>query len=713
MKIKNIYLLIIINILLLSSSYNLKASSTPKTPHGMPMISEEELKKMMQNAVEEYQRLPEAEKELMSQQLQIKREELDEIMNEAAAFVEEINANENKKSTFDQKEESSFNAIESTPANKNAAPSSRNSELKNETKELIIIFDKAIRTLQTLILKSSDQGIREKIIADFDTALSSIEKLIYYFSLIKQFLSNNENQSLINSTDINKLLTIANKINTLKDSIEKLITLNEYENTNNKNNLFEKYSIKKNSNTELKKFLENEITSLQNKIKEIETEVSEDNKNKKEKSKKIINLEYKIDILETDLTQLETNILENKKQNTQFNEYQKLLNESLDKIIKNLKNILITDNAIIQIEEIIRKYFPEEYKIGKQKEEHIKKQITTEKKIKEQKGPSSDLHTERNIKMSSERDSKNNKDENSNNNFQASNSQNDDYEDNNNQEESPFDFPKKEEISGKNGNDKKEKQPTESNAKEADSNSHSDSSDKKKYRDLRHKDTKETDKDQKKITAKDKKDKNDITIIQEKLKNINTLINEFIENNPENKYSQTHTTLFTTALEKQLKELKETFTNISNAFVKSHGDKNPFINQQVLSTKEKEEGKTQEPFISINSKNNFYINTELEKIDLLKIKLSQDPLPQAQLTLYQLEEIQEKLNKEFNDKTRVKEYYSYLKPIFSLFDELYSEYKKSCIKALDTKNIPYWLLTKEEIEKQIAEKENNTRKSVS
>lgn len=264
MKIKNIYLIIILKSILLNTTFTSQSTSqaTTKNHQQMPMISENELKEIMQNAVEEYKRLPEAEKELMSQQIGIKREELDEIMNEASNFVEEINTKNNKKSTFDQKEENTFN----NNSNERLPQAQiKSTSLKNETKEQITIFEKAIKTLQTLNLKASDQLIREKIISEFDIALSSIEKIVYYLLLIKQFLINNENQIIIPNADINKLLSIAHKINNLKESIEKLITLNEYETTNNKNNLFAKYNIKKPSNTELKIYLENEITLLKKK----------------------------------------------------------------------------------------------------------------------------------------------------------------------------------------------------------------------------------------------------------------------------------------------------------------------------------------------------------------------------------------------------------------------------------------------------------------
>ncbi len=696
MKIKNTYILIIFNILIFQLEASTKSKPATNTnpamsmPQGMnmPAISEDELKEIIQNAVEEYKKLPESEKELMSQQIGIKKEELDEIMNEAEAFVEEINNNNNKKNTFDQPE--TFDTKKNKdkiqqPIQKN------NSESKNELKEQITILENTIKTLQTLILKSNDTYIREKIINDFDSALSSIEKTIYYLYLIKQFLSNNENQNTIPKTDINKLISIAHKINLLQENIEKLITLNEYEITNSKNDLFEKYSIKTNSNKELKIFLENEIQSLKNKIKEIESDNTISNeqqteKIKKEQSKKIINIEYKIDILERDLTELETNILENKKQNNQFNEYQKLLNESLNKIIKTLKNIFIVETAVNQIEEIIRKYFPEEYKIGKQKEDNIKKQIAKEKQIAEQKNHSNDIHTEKNIRMvSTELTQKNEEGENSN--FHNSNSSND-YEEQNNENEKdhPFDFPKNDPDSSKSTNkDKKEQEKSNNTDSEKTHKNSDDKSDKKQYKDLRHKDKNKDTKNKK------NEQKKDLTNINNKLIEIKNTLNKFIEDNQKNLFNQNKTDLLINNLTTQFNELQNSFSNITEETIKIIGDKNPFFKENKI--------------IEIKENNKSYIDNELEKIKLLNINIKDDPLPQIQLISYQLEEIKEIINENFNDNTRKNEFIK-LQKTLSILDDINKEFKKICTK-LFTKNkdkSPYWLLKKETIETELKEK---------
>jgi hypothetical protein len=707
MKIKNFYLTTI-NIILFNLPFYIDTTKTlaKEQPSSsianasnsyhpqMPMITENELKEIMQNAIEEYNRMPEEEKELMSKQIGIKREDLDDIMKEASAFVEEINTN-NKNNSSDKTIES--NTFNDSNTEKTQPIQKKNTDLKNETKEQILIFEKAIKTLQTLNLKTNDQLIREKILTDFDMALISTEKIIYYFLLIKQFLSNNENQILISPADTNSLINIAHKINALKDSIEKLITLNEYEAANNKNNLFEKYSIKKKSNAELKNFLENEITTLKNKIKEIEAETTTDNQSKKEKSKKIINIEYKIDILETDLTQLETTILESKKNNNQFEEYQKLLYEALDKIIKNLKNIFLTDNAIGQIEEIIRKYFPEEYKIGKQKEEHLKKQINNEKKIKEQKGSNSEMHIEKNIKHSSVDTKPKNQDSETNNNFQSSSNNNEyDYENDNQQEEqSPFDFPKH--LGADKPKDNQNNSEKEKEAKDTKNNSQPEKEN-KKYRDLRH--PKEDSKSEKTET-KNKESEKGLNTIENKLKSIYILVNNFINENSGPLYSQWKSEAFAKKLEEQITELQTTFTMITPETIKEKGKKNIFVTKD---TKLQETGKK---FIEPNEKNKEYINEELEKIEWLDAKLSSDSLPQAQLILYQLKDINEILIKTFKNKGKREE--KDLKTIFPLLEQTIDKFKKGCVEAIKNENIPYWLLTKTDIEKKMAEKKTTKK----
>lgn len=698
MKIKNFYF-ITINIILLNLYLNINTSNSlskqntnaNKNYPSMPMISENELKEIMQNAVEEYNRLPEEEKELMSKQIGIKKEELDDIMKEASAFVEEIN-NNTKKNNSDQKiEENTFN--ENNTIEKKSTIPQKNIDLKNETKEQIAMLEKAIKTLQTLNLKITDQFIREKVLIDFDTAIISIEKTIYYFLLIKQFLSNNENQILISNTDIKTLINIANKINTLKESIEKLITLNEYESANNQNNLFEKYSIKKKSNTDLKNFLENEITNLKNTIKEIENQTTQDHQSKKEQSKKIINLEYKIDILEKDLTEIETTILEAGKNNNQFKEYQKLLNEALDKIIKNLKNIFINDNAITEIEEIIRKYFPEEYKIGKEKEEHLKKQINNEKKIKEQKGSNGETYTEKNIKHSSIDSKTNNKETEEINNFQSSSSNdtNNDYEnDNSGEEQSPFDFPKNL------GTDKvkenkniTEKEKTTDEIKN--NNNNKIEKENKKYLDLRH-----PKKEDSNIThSKDKISKNKgLDIIENKLKDTYITIENFVKKNTGNLYTQWESKAFANNLEAQLTELIENFSIITPETIKEKGTKNIF-----LAPKNKQKKDMPQKFIEPNIENKKYLNEELEKIELSNTKLNTDPLPQAQLIMYQLKDINEKMIDTFQNKKRREE--KDLATVFTLLEKTIHKFEISCIKALENNPIPYWLIKKEDFIKKI------------
>lgn len=706
MKIKNFYL-ITINIILLNLYLNINTSNSlskentnaNKNYPSMPMISENELKEIMQNAVEEYNRLPEEEKELMSKQIGIKKEELDDIMKEASAFVEEINNNTKKNTPDKNTEKNTFNE-NNTIESKSPTPQ-KNIDLKNETKDQIAIFEKTIKTLQTLNLKITDQSIREKILIDFEMGIISIEKTIYYFLLIKQFLSNNENQVLIAKTDIKTLINIANKINALKESIEKLITLNEYESANNQNNLFEKYSIKKKSHIDLKNFLENEITNLKNNIKEIENQTTLDNQSKKEQSKKIINLEYKIDILEKDLTEIETIILEGGTNNNQFKEYQKLLNEALDKIIKNLKNIFLNDKATTEIEEIIKKYFPEEYKIGKQKEEHLKKQIANEKKIKEQKGSNSETYTEKNIKHSSVDTKINNTESTENNNFQSSSSNdtNNDYEhDNSGEEQSPFDFPKNlgTDKNKENKNTTEKEKPTEE-IKNNNNNNNKIEKENKKYSDLRH-----PKKEYKKINEKDKisKDK-ELNSIENKIKNIYITIENFIQKHNGRLYSESESKDFAKKLEEKLTELIESFSLITTETIHEIGKKNIF-----LSPKNKQKNNIDQTFIEIHIDNKKYLNEELEKIELSNTKLNTNPLPQAQLILYQLKDINQTIQDTFKNKQRREE--KDLSTVFTLLEDTINKFEKTCIKALENNSIPYWLMKKEDFIKQTKEKKEVT-----
>ena len=166
--------------------------------------------------------------------------------------------------------------------------------------------------------------------------------------------------------------------------------------------------------------------------------------------------------------------------------------------------------------------------------------------------------------------------------------------------------------------------------------------------------------------------KNINKIIEKKLKDIVDTINKFLEENPESLYSQDKSNVFTKEMNDKLKELISNFEEITEDSIKEISKKNIFIkknsnSKEKISSEESKDKKSEiiPEFISQNPKNKIFINQELEKIELLNIKLSTAPQPIAQLILYQLRNIEDLLNKSFNNKIRTNEFTKHLKPIFT------------------------------------------------
>jgi hypothetical protein len=699
MNFKKIYLLQLMHLLLINNfpSAATKKTETPtqsKSSQQIPMISEEELKEIMKNAVEEYNRLPDEEKELMSKQIGIKREELDDIMNEASAFVNEMNNKAeitNQTNTF-----SDSNTIKDTPAH--AIPTKK---IEKNNKNIIALIEKAIKTLQTLNLKANDEYIKEKINEEFNSAFPIIEKMVYFLYLIKQSLQDTDNNDKINTADINQITNITKKIGNLNDSIEKLITISEYETIHNKNNLFQKYSIKSNTYAELKTFLEKTIEKTKNEINTLKNEMNDNDK--KKITKNIIDLEYKLDALEKDFIECETKTLEKKETNNTINEYRKLLQDSIEKITKQLKNILINDNAISEIENIIKKHFPEEYKIGKQKEELLKKQLLEERKIKEQKGIQTDIFLEKNIKISNENAQKNTNESNDNN-FQAQSNNNEDnyYED---QEEDLWQFPKEGEII----------KPTENKTADAQSNNEQKESastneknpQKKTYqskrpknKEKRGKDTDDTDEDKKKIE--------DI-IFPKLVKSISEIkkeIETYLELNATS-FKTANSLQLTDTLNKNLEILNETINKLTEDDFTKTKIKPLDLKNPLSTTKDGENAKD-------DKKKDIpkYIQEELTKISTLSLSdTATKEISNPQQILYLLKELQEFTNNSFSTEKRNLDAKN-IAPFLDNLEKTIKNYNNIC-RQFSTKNttketLEYWLLSNEEIATIVEQKKKKT-----
>lgn len=383
-------------------------------------IDEEMLIGMMQEVVEQYSNWSEEEKETMCKENNIKREDLDNYIEEAKTVIEKA-----KKETEKTKQKKETITQETTKKNEPITE-------KNQIQKYLNQIQKCIHTIETLQLKSQDSMIQSIILSYNEELLGKIEILKYYLKIFYDFLNKykEENKINIENKKIEDILNIVIQINELEPTIERLITLEEFQEDNNFEDLFQKYRIKPNQEKELKEKLENEIKNIEQAIERIETNLDLD---KKEKKTKIIDLEYKLDIIENDFSKIEAAKTAKKKNNEKLKEFKENLQNSLEKIISKFNNIFEKNNGIQKVENFIKEYFPKEYNIGKEKEKTQKEIKKKEEQIINQKGSKSEMINEKTISNSNYSQNKKNSQQKETDSFKYNEIEN--YEDYSSQEE--------------------------------------------------------------------------------------------------------------------------------------------------------------------------------------------------------------------------------------------------------------------------------------
>lgn len=351
-------------------------------------IDEEMLIGMMQEVVEQYSNWSEEEKETMCKENNIKREDLDNYIEEAKTVIEKAK----KESEKTKQKKETITQEETTKKNEPITE-------KNQIQKYLNQIQKCIHTIETLQLKSQDSMIQSIILSYNEELLGKIEILKYYLKIFYDFLNKykEENKINIENKKIEDILNIVIQINELEPTIERLITLEEFQEDNTFEDLFQKYRIKPNQEKELKDKLENEIKNIEQAIERIETNLDLD---KKEKKTKIIDLEYKLDIIENDFSKIEAAKTAKKKNNEKLKEFKENLQNSLEKIISKFNNIFEKNNGIQKVENFIKEYFPKEYNIGKEKEKTQKEIKKKEEQIINQKGSKSEMINEKTISNS-------------------------------------------------------------------------------------------------------------------------------------------------------------------------------------------------------------------------------------------------------------------------------------------------------------------------
>lgn len=385
-------------------------------------IDENMLIEMMQEVLEQYNNWSEEEKEIACKEHDINREELDNYVKETKALIEKA-----KKET-DKKE----NQIEKETKKEEQKTKNEPITEKNQMQKYLNQIQKCIHTIETLQLKSQDSMIQSIIVSYNEELLGKIEILKYYLKIFYDFINKykEENKVNIENKKIEDILNIVIQINELEPTVARLITLEEFQEDNQFEDLFQKYRIKSNQEKELKEKLENEITNIERTIEKIETNL---NLEKKEKKTKIADLEYKLDIIENDLSKVEAAKTAKKKNNEKLKEFKENLQNSLEKIISKFNNIFEKNNGILKIENFIKEYFPKEYNIGKEKERIQKEIKKKEEQIINQKGSKSEMINDKVLNNSNYLQNKNNSQQKDTDSFRHNEIEN--YEDFINQEE--------------------------------------------------------------------------------------------------------------------------------------------------------------------------------------------------------------------------------------------------------------------------------------
>jgi hypothetical protein len=343
-------------------------------------INEEELEKVMQNIYDEYQKLPQEERLAIAEECRISIEELEKSMNEVGEFLNQNAQTKNNKGVFEKTDNQS-----NTYDNQYKNDASIKIETKNQTKsigqeqdKIIKNIENAIKNLQILLSKIEDPYIKDFFTNTEQTKLKSeIQIFLYYINIIVEKSKKNF------FSEMQSLDKIATKINQLGDNIKNIIPLQEHINNKIQNSLYVKYSLPNNDQTKLIKKIENILESEKNKLASLQEEIT-NNTDKKIKSQ-IAQSENIISKLEQDLIEAQTN---NSQQaiNNQINETINLTEKAINFIFEKISQIFKTDNTIETVENIIKKYLPEEIKLGKQKEQEIRTKQKKELADYEKKG---------------------------------------------------------------------------------------------------------------------------------------------------------------------------------------------------------------------------------------------------------------------------------------------------------------------------------------
>lgn len=658
-------------------------NTTKKSGQGnmpLPMITEQELQEIMYNAVEEYKRLPESEKEMMCKSFGIDRQELDDIMKEAEQMIPSFT--ENTKKSTDTSSQTNENIFKSE--NGIQAPQKSIQKAKQTQNENIQTIKRAVMTLQILIAKMKDEYIRDTVVDKFPNAYELIEITNYYLSIVAEYLKDKENPI----QEVTELVIICNKINALNDAITKIITNEEYTTINQPTNLFSKYSIKKNSLEKLASWIESEIKTTKDKIKILEEEYE---KNKqKEIKKEIFQLEFKLDDLEKDFTELKTQTVKNKNIN-ETEKYKTIVQNSTDSIASSIKGILINDRGIEIIEKIIKKYFPEEYKIGKKKEQDIKNQMAKEKKINEQKGSQGQNNGEK-----EQRNKINDRKEDSHsvdsNNFQYQPTEN--YQDQygNEKTEDEWNFPKEQNP----GNSKTDKESGAPSIQQKDTGDKADSENQ-----TRQTSSPSRLKREKEDIKKKKKEEKDITQLSKALDNLESDIHDYINENAENQFHQENTM----KLQEKIKSNIEKINKVTNQIDKKN----------ILQKSEQKNMLKEEKENLPSNQSHTFIEKEKNKIKLLNLDPKTIEYGEGQHITYKINKITELMSENFNSEKRKRVYMNYLKKEIEEISDTFNAIKNRMHKILTKMKLdtPFWLETLENIEKKIEQQKKETEKNLS
>jgi hypothetical protein len=529
--IKNKYNLYIFSLIIILCNNTFMAMMQGMDPSQM---SDAESAMIVQQILSEYEKLSPEEKNKLAQETGMPLNEIESAMNEMKAAVEEVISDGGKEldSPFStQTNTSSYSPPNTATLDLSKQDTNKKILNKNELEIQIKKLNEALNVLYLLSNKLSNEDLNNIFIEKYNKIEWTVNISIYYFELIINFLKNNlENQDLkIESSDIKEAITMSEEIvSELKNKINGISNVFDAKTEiSNENNLFFKYNIKNNNKEKLEKTIEEKITNIENEIKTIKKNNDLD---KKTKTLLIQGHEETIKELESDLSKSQSEeTVNNKKIIENHKKHRKIVIENITIVIEKIKNI-IDPKGINILEKIINKYIPEEFKIGKKKDELYKKQLETEQRIKTQRGSSSfGMETER--IASSQSYENNNYNQYSGNDYMGGyNNDAGNYSPNNNTEE-PWSFGENKPNGGSGNGGNPSQKPNSTNTpskKESKQNSTGEGESTKKEA----KEKKKKDGDKKKQEEKDEeKETGAIDNIYVLLSKINTILSE-IKNQP-------------------------------------------------------------------------------------------------------------------------------------------------------------------------------------